>query len=227
VETLAHVALIARHGPEWFRAAGSDERPGTTLVTLAGAGVHEISPGARLGDVLDPREPLRAVLVGGCFGIWQPADEDLRLDGQLGAGVIVPLGGSACPISETARVTAYMAAESAGQCGPCVHGLGSLAGALERLAAGRGGPDDAARLRRWTEMVRGRGACAHPDGVSRMLQSAAATFAEELDDHVRHGACAACAPARPATAAPAGPATSGAAPAGTATSDTARLWAAA
>jgi hypothetical protein len=42
-------------------------------------------------------------------------------------------------------------------------------------------------------MVRGRGACAHPDGVARMLAGAARMFAQELDDHARHGACAACA----------------------------------
>jgi NADH:ubiquinone oxidoreductase subunit F (NADH-binding) len=205
VETLAHLALIARHGPAWFRATGTDERPGTTLLTVSGAvgaeGVMELAPGVTLGRALDPSEPLRAVLVGGYFGAWVPADEALTLDdatlaahgAALGAGVIVALGESSCPIAKTARITSYMAAESAGQCGPCVHGLGALAGVLERLAAGRGERDDAARLVRWTEMVRGRGACAHPDGVARMLASATRMFAEELDDHAHRGACSACA----------------------------------
>jgi NADH:ubiquinone oxidoreductase subunit F (NADH-binding) len=196
VETLAHLALIARQGAHWFRAAGTEQRPGTTLLTVSGAaasGVLESEAGATLGDVLDPTEPLRAVLVGGYFGGWVPAREDLRLDGALGAGVIHALGRSTCPIAETARIATYMASQSAGQCGPCVFGLSALAGVLERLATGHGGRADAARLARWTEMVRGRGACAHPDGVARLLASATREFAEELDDHVNRGACAACA----------------------------------
>jgi hypothetical protein len=36
-ETLAHVALIARHGPGPFRARGMTEEPGTCLVTISGA----------------------------------------------------------------------------------------------------------------------------------------------------------------------------------------------
>ena len=198
VETLAHLALIARYGPEWFRAAGTEQRRGTTLLTVTGAvpasGVIESEAGALLAEVLDPSEPLRAVLVGGYFGGWVPAEESRALDGAaLGAGVVYALGRASCPIAKTARIAAYMASQSAGQCGPCVFGLGALAGVLERLASGRGGREDAARLARWTEMVRGRGACAHPDGVARLIHSATRVFDEELDDHVRYGGCAACA----------------------------------
>jgi NADH:ubiquinone oxidoreductase subunit F (NADH-binding) len=37
VETLAHIALIARYGAGWYRTAGSPHAAGTMLVTLAGA----------------------------------------------------------------------------------------------------------------------------------------------------------------------------------------------
>jgi NADH:ubiquinone oxidoreductase subunit F (NADH-binding) len=54
----------------------------------------------------------------------------------------------------------YLASESEGQCGPCVHGLDALAGGLERVA--RPERADLSRLERWLEQVRGRGACRHP-----------------------------------------------------------------
>src|SRR4051812_32911411 len=77
VETLAHVALIARHGPEWFRELGPAEHPGSALVTLAGAverpGVYEVALGTAVGDVIagdGGERGCRAVLVGGYYGSW-------------------------------------------------------------------------------------------------------------------------------------------------------------
>jgi NADH:ubiquinone oxidoreductase subunit F (NADH-binding) len=182
VETLAHVALIAR-----------GEFTDTRLVTLSGAGrapgVREVPAGTPARALVEPSEPLRALLVGGYFGEWVEPGADAA---PSGAGVIVALGRSACPVVETARLTAWLAKESAGQCGPCVHGLGALAGVLARIAAGRAEREDFQRLTRWTDMVRGRGACAHPDGVARMLASARRVFAAELSDHAHHGPCSGC-----------------------------------
>ncbi|MEO8897975.1 MAG: hypothetical protein ABI352_01580 [Candidatus Dormibacter sp.] len=75
VETLAHVALIARFGAQWFRDCGTSNGPGTTLLTLSGAaarpGVVEVRSGVRLGDVLGDAgfvaTDTAAVLVGGYF----------------------------------------------------------------------------------------------------------------------------------------------------------------
>ena len=171
VETFAHLALIARYGPEWF--AG-----GTLLVTLGGAvarpGVHEVPLGASLPDVISAcgglAGPISAYLVGGYFGGWVAADaaHSVQLTPDAaGAGAIVALPASTCPAAECARVVRYLSDESAGQCGPCVHGLAAIADAFADARRDRRGD-----LERWTAMVAGRGACRHPDGAARFVRSA-------------------------------------------------------
>ncbi len=210
VETLAHVGLIARHGAAWFRQEGSDDRPGTTLVTVSGPvempGVHEVPTGIGLDEIVRRAgghdADVRALLVGGYFGAWIGGDgrgltfDDTALKphgAAVGAGVIVVLGQSSCPIAETARLSAYLAAESAGQCGPCVHGLAALAGVVRRFATGQTETGDGERMMRWIDQVPGRGACAHPDGAARMLLSAVRAFRPEFEDHAVEGPCPECA----------------------------------
>jgi NADH:ubiquinone oxidoreductase subunit F (NADH-binding) len=144
-------------------------------------------------------EPLSALLVGGYFGSWIAADDaaglrllesDLRsAGGGLGARAIVALPRSACGLVESAAVVRWLAGESAGQCGPCVHGLAAIADAFERLAVHRPSrTDDVALIERWTTQVAGRGACRHPDGTVRFVASALRVFAGEVEAH-RAGSC--------------------------------------
>ena len=209
VETLAHLALIARHGPAWFRGLGSERVPGSTLVTLSGAlatpGVYEIDPGMTLEELLSAaggRGRLRAVLLGGYFGSWLPAAQlpGLRLDAEhlaaqgasLGAGVIVALDESACPVAETARIADYFASQTSGQCGPCVNGLDAIGYTIHSLVAGTADGTARSDLARWIGELPGRGACQHPTGAVRFIASALRVFAEEFDDHARHGRCERC-----------------------------------
>ena len=217
-ETLAHVALIARHGPEWFRQAGTAEDPGTALVTVSGAvarpGVAEIAHGETLRAVIDRAggvtERPRAVLLGGFHGTWLPADGsgDLTLDARslghhgatLAAGVVFVLGESSCPVGEVASIVGWLAGQSAGQCGPCANGLPAIATELERIADGRGRSD---LVLRWAGQLTGRGACRLPDGAVRLVRSALDTFAVEFAEHERHGPCVLC--DRPRSLAPRAP----------------------
>jgi len=208
-ETLAHVALIARYGAAWFRSMGTETSPGTALLTVGGAvaqpGVVEVALRTTVAEVAERcggvTAPVQAVLLGGYFGTWIPAPDarDLRLDADslraaggasLGCGVVALLPATGCGLVETARIVDYLAGESAGQCGPCVHGLAAIAGALWRLARGEQGcAEDVALLERWTSMIRGRGGCRHPDGAVRHVLSALQCFAADVERHVQRGAC--------------------------------------
>jgi NADH:ubiquinone oxidoreductase subunit F (NADH-binding) len=202
-ETLAHVALIARHGADWFRAVGTADDPGTTLVTVSGGvrdpGVYEVPLGTTLGAVVAaaaPAAPPRAVLLGGYFGAWVEdpatplAHHALRSrGGAMGCGVIVVLPQDACGVCETAAVLDYLARESAGQCGPCTFGLRAIADGVAALADGSAPPGTLDRLRRWAGDVEGRGACHHPDGAVRLLRSTLDVFAGEAAQHARGARC--------------------------------------
>ncbi len=210
-ETLAHLALIARHGSAWYRELGVASQPGSALVTLSGArlaqpGVYEIEHGLSLAALIDSAGgvagELRAVLIGGYAGAWIDGgklrgvalcDEQLAPYGAaLGAGVIVLLSTESCPVAELARLTRWLAGQSARQCGPCRFGLDAIARTLEQLTLATGEPRAQRRLAELGSRVRGRGACSHPDGVARQVTSALEVFAEELADHARHGPCAGC-----------------------------------
>lgn len=214
VETLAHLALIAHYGAGWFRVAGTSDEPGTVLATVhrpnASPKVIETAAGVALRELLalDPAmttaagrghgHPARAVLIGGYHGTWLPADRvtDLPLTNaalhahgaSLGAGVLVALPGDCCGVRETARIVSYLAAESAGQCGPCLNGLPRIAHALAALAGPGAHPRERADVARWAGLVERRGACHHPDGSMRLVRSALTVFEEELWRH-EHGTC--------------------------------------
>lgn len=216
VETLAHVALIARHGGDWYRGLGTAAEPGTALVTLRGAvakpGVREIALGTSLAALVQHGggeiAHARGVLVGGYFGTWldRRAAASATLDAaslrplgaSLGCGVVAVLPEDACPVAETARLVRWLAGESAGQCGPCVFGLAAIADALERLTDARSARrrnregDPLARVRRWCGEIAGRGACRHPDGAVRLVASALRAFDGDFEDHLRHGPCRSC-----------------------------------
>lgn len=220
VETLAHLALIARNGAAWFRAAGTPEEPGTMLCTLrlpdGSVRVAEAALGTRLEDLAGLSDAT-AVLVGGYHGAWLPASQAAGLAlsnsslrparASVGAGVLALLPEGRCGLAETARVVRYLALESAGQCGPCLNAMPRLAAGLEGLA----GPDPSREtledLGRWAGLVQGRGACRHPDGTVRLIGSALRAFGDEIRVH-QQGRCSASSeapflpvPATPATAA--------------------------
>ncbi|HWF72494.1 MAG TPA: NADH-ubiquinone oxidoreductase-F iron-sulfur binding region domain-containing protein [Solirubrobacteraceae bacterium] len=210
VETFAHLALIARHGGAWFRALGAPGTPGSTLVSVSGAvahpGVFEIETGTHIASLIQAAggatEGLRAFLLGGYAGIWVSADLGYQLPlspeglyevgASLGSGVVFALPSSACAVSEVALMARWLSDQSAGQCGPCVHGLDAIATALEQVRAGGAGEDALARIYRWAALAPGRGACAHPDGAARFVMSATRVFGDELADHARHGPCDGC-----------------------------------
>jgi NADH:ubiquinone oxidoreductase subunit F (NADH-binding) len=167
--------------------------------------VLEAEIGAPLRTLLPSDAQTQAWLIGGYHGTWLPLPHAaaLTLDAvtldngalqkygaAVGAGVLVALPSDRCGLTEAARVTGYLAAESAGQCGPCLNGLPRIAAGLAELAGPGHRKQTRADIERWAGLAAGRGACNHPDGTVRFVRSALTVFAPEISLHAR-GQCSA------------------------------------
>src|SRR5664280_792896 len=207
VETVAHLAAIARTGSDAWAARGAVTSPGPRLVTVMGmvgdlGQVLELTGVCTVGDILRAAGIATApgaVLLGGFAGTWVRGDtawpvpftrDGLRHVGaQPGCGLVGVLPGDACVLAETARIIGYLAGESAGQCGTCVAGLPRLAAGWEALASGGLSRRGLRRLRQLADTVDGSGACGHPDAVVRLARSALDVFGDDVGDHLAGRPC--------------------------------------
>ena len=135
-ETYAHIALIVRHGPEWFRTCGTLDAPGTALVHRNGSGR---TAGRRRGPTghgawptfcawpANQQRSLQAVLTGGYGrGTWLTMRQThtpttpaafAAAGAALGPGVVVALAARACGPAESGRILRWLADETAGHLG--------------------------------------------------------------------------------------------------------------
>ena len=195
-ETFSQVAVLAAMGAGRYRDHGTAEEPGTCLLTIAGDGpcpqVVEVAHGKPWFDVLPAATLDRPVLVGGYHGTWAAAPTLRRLTVSrsgmtehglaLGAGVVLPLEPGDCPLHRTARVTSYLAGQSARRCGPCLNGLPALATTMWHIHRG---VREADRVDELSRQLSRRGACAHPDGTLRMVASMMSSFGDEIERHAQ------------------------------------------
>ncbi|BDB44982.1 MULTISPECIES: NADH-ubiquinone oxidoreductase-F iron-sulfur binding region domain-containing protein [Mycobacterium] len=207
VETLAQLAYLQNHGAAEFRSQGTAQSPGTFLATITGAGrpavLYELPHGVAFAELLAlhgvSAEKVRGVLMGGYFaGLLDRRVLDATLDHETIRGLGSGLGCGAisvivdeCPVAVAASVLAYFDRENAGQCGSCFNGTAAMAAAAGALRDGVAAVEDLDRLRRWSLVLRGRGACGTLDAACNIAASLLDQFPDEVARHL-HGTCPDC-----------------------------------
>ena len=207
VETLANLPYIQQHGPAEFRSQGTPQSPGTLLVTITGAGrppgLYEVAHGSALTELIalhgvSPDE-VQGALMGGYFAGLLNRDvlgltvdhETIRAAGSgLGCGAISVITDE-CAVAVAASVLAYFDRENAGQCGSCFNGTAAMAAVAGALRDGVATDEDLARLRRWSVVLRGRGACATLDAATNIAASLLDNFPDLVRSHLDND-CKAC-----------------------------------
>ena len=202
VETLANLPYLQRHGSAAFRSLGTSSSPGTLLVTLTGGGrppgLYEIPHGLPFRELLAlhgvSSEQVQGALLGGYFaGLLDRAVLDATLDHEtlrglgsgLGCGAIAVITED-CPVAVAASVLAYFDRENAGQCGSCFNGTAAMAAVAGGLRDGVATSEDLDRLRRWSVVLRGRGACATLDAATNVAASLLDQFPQAVAHHLEN-----------------------------------------
>jgi NADH-quinone oxidoreductase subunit F len=197
VETLARLPE-AIADPEAFR------RGERTLVTVWGdvrrPGVYEVPLGMPLARVVEEAggalEPVGLVFPGG------PAGPPLTASGldtplepaalaargtSLGAGAVLVVGASACPVGVAASALGFFERESCGQCPPCTVGTASLARILRSLEQGGARPRDLRDLHEVAGFMSGHGYCAHCRTAAAVASRFVTGAAGAVEAHVAAG----------------------------------------
>lgn len=195
VETLAHVPLILRYGPDWYRA----NRP--ALFSITGAvrspGVFEASLGTTVRELLEraggpaPGQTVLAVLPGGYSLPWLLADhldvastpEALTAAGTgLGFSFLV-LGDAVGFGMAAAQVAAFFARESCERCPLCSTGTARIAQLLRPAAERSLTAEEAAMIVAVGAEHSRRGICALLDTAASFASRAAGQLRLEKGGH--------------------------------------------
>lgn len=207
VETLANLPYLLQHGAAEFRAQGTALSPGTLLLTVTGAGrpagLYEVPHGLPFTELLAlhgvSSDQVKGAMLGGYFaGLLNRDVLDATLDHEtlrrlgsgLGAGAVTVLT-TDCPVAVAASVLAYFDRENAGQCGSCFNGTAAMAAVAAALRDGVASREDLDRLRRWSVLLRGRGACATLDAATNIAASLLGQFPHAVQRHLAN-TCQTC-----------------------------------
>jgi NADH-quinone oxidoreductase subunit F len=117
--------------------------------------------------------------------------EDIPLDfdtlaaagSMAGSGGIIVMDETRDMVECLANIATFYAHESCGQCTPCREGSLWMKKITDRLAAGRGHPDDVALLTNVADNIAGRTICAFGEACAWPVQSFVGKFKNEFESH--------------------------------------------
>jgi NADH-quinone oxidoreductase subunit F len=201
VETLCNVPHIVANGAEWFRSMGTEESPGTKVVSVSGCverpGNYEVELGM-------PAREIIWELAGGPLGgrrikAWFPggssapvlteADLDIpysfescaEAGSMLGSGSIIVADETVSIPRLALRTARFYHHESCGKCTPCREGTNWTVKMLERVLSGEATPMDLDIIAAVQENIIGNCLCVLGDSMAMPVGAMVRKFRGEFE----------------------------------------------
>jgi NADH:ubiquinone oxidoreductase subunit F (NADH-binding) len=209
VETLANVAPILLHGPEWYRKFGTPDSPGTMIFSLNEdvnrPGVYELPFGTRLrylieecGGGLKSGKPLKAIMPAAPSSAYLPADKiDIPLEPNamreagsgLGCGVVRLVSEGTCIVEEVLKIADFFTSECCGQCPACRMETNTLSMLMKKVQQGQGGRAMLEQFGKVLAFNKGKGFCNLIAMPGPPIESAIKLFPGDFEAHLAAGKC--------------------------------------
>ncbi len=209
VETFANVPAIVNFGHNWYAQIGSSKSGGTKVFALSGAvsntGLVEVPMGTTLkkviydiGGGIPDNKNFKTVLTGGPAGGCIPAEEldtpvdfdSLRnLGSIMGSGGMIVMDESKCMVDTARFFMTFSQDESCGECTPCREGCKRILEILERVATGKGVPEDIGKLQRLGTLLKKASLCGLGRAAPNPVLSTLRNFRNEYEIHINEKRC--------------------------------------
>jgi NADH-quinone oxidoreductase subunit F len=211
VETLANVPHIVAHGADWYKRFGTEQSPGTKVVSVSGCvqrpGNYEIELGIPARELVydlaggppEGRE-VKAWFPGGSSAPVLTAKElDLPYSfeamadagSMLGSGAIIVADETVSIPQLALRTARFYHHESCGKCTPCREGTNWTVKMLERVISGEATPMDLDIIASVQNNIIGNCLCVLGDSMAMPVGSMVKKFRDEFEAAIEAGRAAA------------------------------------
>ncbi len=201
VETLSNLPHIVRAGSDWFKSMGTEQSPGTKIVSVSGhvqrPGNYEVELGVPSREIIyglgggpaDGRR-VKAWFPGGSSApVLTEAELDLpysfeamqEAGSMLGSGSIIVADDRTSIVELALRTARFYHHESCGKCTPCREGTNWTVKMLERVVRGEATPIDLDVIANVQENIIGNCLCVLGDSMAAPVGSMVKKFRGEFD----------------------------------------------
>jgi NADH-quinone oxidoreductase subunit F len=202
VETLSNVPHIVRRGAEWFKGFGTEQSPGTKVVSISGGvkrpGNYEVELGiptreliTRLAGGPEDGHEIKAFFPGGSSSPVLTAEEGLDLPysfeamaeagSMLGSGSIIVCDDRVSIPHLALRTARFYHHESCGKCVPCREGTNWTVKMLERMVRGEATPLDLDIVSSVQQNIIGHCLCVLGDSMAMPVGAMVRKFRAEFE----------------------------------------------
>jgi NADH-quinone oxidoreductase subunit F len=208
VETLSNVPHILASGADWFKSFGTEQSPGTKVVSVSGdvqnPGNFEVELGIPTRELIEGLAggPLEGRKIKGFFpggssspvltgkeGLDVPYSFEAMAEAgsMLGSGSIIVFDETTSVVDLALRTARFYHHESCGKCTPCREGTNWTVKVLERMIRGEATPIDLETIASVQKRIIGNCLCVLGDSMAMPVGSMIEKFRPEFDQALEHG----------------------------------------